>query len=433
MGDMAGKTLGNFLVEREVGRGGMGVVLLARQKNLDRPAVLKKLRRDLAEIPELAERFQREARAAAAVHHQNVVAVYDCFQVRGDHYIAQEFVDGVDLRAALAATGPLPWRIAALISLEAIRGLEEIHGQGTVHRDLKPANILLGRRGEVKIADFGIALEATGVALTQPGTMIGSPPYMPPEQMLGERLDGRGDLFSLGVVLYEMLCGTTPYPESAEDDAEPLLRRMQRERYTSLGRRARGTPRFLARLARACLRPKPRQRPASATAVRRALERRLGRPSPADIRGELASWLWERRVFEERPDETVVLVSPVAAEPLTPRRRWVTGGLAAGAIVASVLIVDARPGAPPSAEQSPPPASARIRLAVEPGASVQIDGAPPIIAAGDEALELSPGRHRVVVEHPERGSSVHEIELEPGEALRIEPSFAEPAPGSQPR
>ena len=157
-----GKTLGNFVVEGEVGRGGMGVVLRARQESLDRPVVLKQVRRDLLEFPELLERFQREARAAGAVHHQNVVAVYDCFSWRGNHYIAQEFVDGVDLSSALSITGAMPWRIAALIGLQVARRLEEIHSLGTVHRDLKPANILLGRRGEVKIADFGLALEARG-------------------------------------------------------------------------------------------------------------------------------------------------------------------------------------------------------------------------------------------------------------------------------
>ena len=175
MATAIGKNLGSYTVEGEIGSGGMGEVLLARQTSLDRPAVLKKIRRDLCELPELAERLQREARTAAAIHHPNVVAVYDCFSVRGSQYIAQEFVDGCDLRTVLDRCGALPWRIAGLIALEVARGLEEIHNFGTVHRDLKPQNILIGRRGEVKIADFGLALEATGSALTLPGVVIGSP------------------------------------------------------------------------------------------------------------------------------------------------------------------------------------------------------------------------------------------------------------------
>ncbi|MBW2294314.1 MAG: serine/threonine protein kinase [Deltaproteobacteria bacterium] len=193
MASLIGKTLGNYIVEGELGSGGMGVVLLARQESLDRPAVLKKIRPELREDAELAERFRREARTAAAIHHPNVVAVYDRFAWRGNEYIAQEFVDGADLSSVLKCCGPLPPRIASMIVLEVVRGLEEIHTQGTVHRDLKPQNIIVGRKGEVKIADFGLALDAHSPGLTQPGVMLGSPPYMPPEQMLGERVDARTD------------------------------------------------------------------------------------------------------------------------------------------------------------------------------------------------------------------------------------------------
>ena len=127
MADLSGRTLGSFVVERELGRGGMGVVLLARQSSLDRPAVLKKLRRELADSPELIERFEREARAVAGVHHENVVAVYDCFRNRQDQYIAQEYVPGLDLHAAIQRAGPFPPRVVALIGLGMVRGLEEIH------------------------------------------------------------------------------------------------------------------------------------------------------------------------------------------------------------------------------------------------------------------------------------------------------------------
>jgi serine/threonine-protein kinase len=315
---LIGRTLGNFLVEEELGSGGMGSVWLARQTSLDRPAVLKRIRRDLAEYPELATRFEREARAAARIHHANVVAVYDTFRWRSDQFIAQEFVDGVDLASALGRSGPMPWRIAAVVGLEVARGLEEIHAQGTVHRDLKPANILLGRRGEVKIADFGLALEADGSSLTEPGVMIGSPTYMPPEQMLGERVDPRCDLFSLGVILYEMLAGVLPFPqhtpasagaEGADDDTDSLLSRMQKERYVRLRRKAPATPRRLARMVQRCLRARPQSRPAQTREVRIALEAMVGPISPTDLRTELATWLWSRQVFDRRQNETVVQVT----------------------------------------------------------------------------------------------------------------------------
>lgn len=345
MATLIGKTLGSYVVEDEIGSGGMGEVLLARQTSLDRPAVIKKIRRDLCELPDLLERFRREARVAAAIHHQNVVAVYDCFSWRGGEFIAQEYVDGVDLSTALARCGPMPWRVASMICLEIVRGLQEIHAHGTVHRDLKPQNILLGRRGEVKIADFGLALEASGSSLTKTGVMIGSPPYMPPEQMLGERVDARCDLFSVGVILYELLSGCLPYPEPEEDETEGLLSRMQREKYLRLRKRRPGTPRFLARMVRGCLRAKARNRIPNATEIRRRLDKALGEMPPEDMRGELTAWLWENQVFDTRENETVVRIVERAPESARKPGAWGWGpGLAVcAATVAGILLVDLRP------------------------------------------------------------------------------------------
>ena len=195
---LVGRRLGGFTVERELGSGGMGMVVLARQESLDRPAVLKRIHPQLVADDELEARFEREAIAAARLHHPNVVGVYDRFHNRGQQYIATEYVDGVDLAGIFAAESRLPWRIAATIALEVTRGLEAIHAHGTLHRDVKPQNLLIGRHGEVKITDFGLALDVKGSALTQPGVAVGTPPYMAPEQLRGERVDPRADLFSLG-------------------------------------------------------------------------------------------------------------------------------------------------------------------------------------------------------------------------------------------
>ena len=335
MATLVGKTLGNYSIEGELGSGGMGVVLLARQISLDRPAVLKRIRPELRENEELAERFRREARTAAAIHHPNVVAVYDRFVWRGNEYIAQEFVDGADLASVLKCCGPLPPRIASMIALEVVRGLEEVHARGTVHRDLKPQNIIIGRGGEVKIADFGLALDAHGPGLTQPGIMIGSPPYMPPEQMLGDRVDARCDLYSLGVVLYELLSNRLPYPEPdpTQSQTDGLLKRMTKERYPRLAKHTRGVPRYLRKIVKGCLRAKARQRIASAALIRRRLEHELGRPSPTDLRQHLASWLWEHQVFECRDNETVVRTfEPISDSPTRSWRRASIAALLATAI-----------------------------------------------------------------------------------------------------
>jgi len=330
------RTIGNFAIERELGAGGMGVVLLGRHMSLERLAVLKRLRPDLSASDELVERFAREARAAAAVHHQNVVAVYDWISWRGEHYIAQEYVDGVDLRAALAQLGEVPWRIAALVGLELARGLEAIHARGTVHRDLKPANVLIGRNGDVKIADFGVAQGATQDGLTRPGTTIGTPPYVAPEQLLGERVDARGDLFALGVVLYELLAGAPPFREPIGEETETLLERIQRAHYEPVRSASPRAPRWFARLVRALLRAKPRSRPGSAQLVRRLLERKLG-AFPSDARVELAGYWWEEGVFQPREGDTVVLATgePPRASSQRLRRIALAAGLAGALALAA--------------------------------------------------------------------------------------------------
>ncbi len=427
MGKGSGKTLGNFVVEGELGQGGMGVVFHGRQTTLDRPVVLKRLRRDLTASQNLIARFRREARAAAAVHHQNVVAVYDCFSWRGEHYIAQEFVDGADLRAALSRSARVPPRIAGLIALEVVRGLEAIHARGLVHRDLKPANILVGRDGEVKIADFGIAFESTGKGLTRPGTMLGTPPYMPPEQMLGERVDPRGDLFSLGVVLYEILAGTLPYTEPEEGAEETLLYQIHRQRYVPIRKRASGVPFHLRRIIRSCLRPKAKHRVASAATLRLGLERRLKSVSPADCRAEIAAWLWENGVFKVREGETIAL--PARTGPRRARRalRWASAALALAAVSAAVVVKTERIPLPEfdATWRAALPFFPRGELWLDAGddALVSIDDGKSFPASREDPVHLPPGTYTVVFEHPKLGRSTQKVEIAAGSEQVLAPKF----------
>jgi len=324
----ASRTIGSFEVEGEIARGGMGVVYRAHQPLLERPAVLKTLRRELADDRALGERFRREAQAAASVHHENVVAVYDGFTFRGRSYIAQEFVDGEDLATAIRATERLPARIAAMIFLDIARGLEAIHAGGIVHRDLKPSNVMLTRCGRAKVADFGIALGRNGPALTQTGHAVGTPRYMSPEQLYGERVDPRSDLFAAGVVLYEMLAGRPPFAESCEEDDDALVRRIESGRFPSIRKLAPRTPRWLARLVHRCLRSRPRKRPASATVVRERLERALGESAVRERHAIVAEWMWNHDVFPKLKDETAP--SPVRSRRVGPQ------ALRAAAVAAAI-------------------------------------------------------------------------------------------------
>jgi len=323
-----GKRIAGYLLDRQIGEGGMGEVWLARHELLGRPTVLKKLHRELSAIDEITERFEREARTAAAVHERNVVVVYDAFRFRNELYIAQEFVDGADLRSILDRVGRFPPRLAAHVALEVARGLAAIHAAGTIHRDLKPANLLVSREGCVKIADFGIALERSGPSLTQAGVVLGTPTYMSPEQLSGERADQRSDVFSFGALFYELLVGRPPFVEEEDTEQSSRLSRMRKERYPAPRKLRREVPRGIARILKSCLRSNPSSRPPSALELCRRLERFHATDS-----SELASWLWERAVFERRADETVVVLAPPAL-PHRRRRSRLKAALATAAILA---------------------------------------------------------------------------------------------------
>lgn len=215
----AGKWLGKFQILGELGRGGMGVVFEARDTVLERNVAIKLLPRSVASRPESLERFLREARAAARLHHPHVVAVYDADHFNGQYYIVLELVRGGSLQEVLK-TGPLPWVEATRVLTDACRGLEVAHRAGLVHRDIKPSNLMRSEDGTVKLSDFGLARpnEPTGTTMTGSGSVLGTPQFMSPEQCRSERADERSDLYAMGATYYALLTGQPPYPGDA-----PLL------------------------------------------------------------------------------------------------------------------------------------------------------------------------------------------------------------------
>ena len=217
---MIGTTVSHYRVVEKIGDGGMGVVYRAEDTRLGRSVALKFLPRDLAEKPQALERFQREARAASALNHSGICTVHEIDEHEGQWFIALELLEGQTLRERI---GGQPLEMPALLDLgiQMADALEAAHGKGVVHRDLKPANVFVTPRGQAKLMDFGLAKLAHDAApsdsserpteaapeLTSAGTVMGTVAYMSPEQVRGEALDERTDLFSLGVVLYEMATG----------------------------------------------------------------------------------------------------------------------------------------------------------------------------------------------------------------------------------
>jgi eukaryotic-like serine/threonine-protein kinase len=204
----AAKKIGRYRIISELGRGAMGVVYKADDPNLDRTVALKtiSLDKDAEGRADYQKRFMLEAKAAGKLNHANIVTTYDFGEVDGMAYLAMELLEGTDLRKRVQQ-GPIPPIEAVEIACQIAEGLAYAHGRGIVHRDIKPANIMLPERGPAKIMDFGLARMRLADHKTSTGIVLGTPRYMSPEQISGQPVDHRSDVFSLGIVLWEMLTG----------------------------------------------------------------------------------------------------------------------------------------------------------------------------------------------------------------------------------
>ena len=201
-----------YRLEETLGSGGMADVYLAHDDILDRTLALKVLSNRYAEDEEFIERFRREAQNAASLSHPNIVSIYDRGETEdGTYYIAMEYLPGGTLKDRLVKRGPLPARTAAEVALQIAEALKAAHASDVVHRDIKPHNILITESGDIKVTDFGIARAASSSTMTKTGSILGTAHYLSPEQAMGEPVRPQSDLYSLGVVLYELLTGELPY------------------------------------------------------------------------------------------------------------------------------------------------------------------------------------------------------------------------------
>jgi eukaryotic-like serine/threonine-protein kinase len=202
---------GRYRLEAKLGSGGMSTVYLARDTTLDRQVAVKVMHREMSEQPDQLERFRREARAVAKLSHPNVVSVIDAGEDGGHPYIVFEYVEGENLKQRIKRLGPLEPQEALAYAIEIGRGLTVAHRRSMVHRDIKPQNVLIDAEGRAKVTDFGIARQLEQHGVTDTGRVLGTTDYVSPEQAMGQGVDPRSDVYSLGVVLYEMLIGEVPF------------------------------------------------------------------------------------------------------------------------------------------------------------------------------------------------------------------------------
>ncbi len=261
--DLTGTTLGDFEVKRLLGRGGMGQVYLATQTSLNRPVALKVLHPHYLSKPIYLTRFEAEATAVAKLNHPNIVHVYTLGYIDGVRFIAMEYVEGTNLREYINKKGALDLPLALSIMRQAGQAIGAAGEVGLVHRDIKPENLLLTRKGRAKVADFGLCrdLGADRLHVTQPGTTMGTPLYMSPEQAQGQPLDHRSDLYSLGVTFYHMLTGEPPF---RADSAVALALKHVNEQPVSLRVRRPDIPIELERLVLKLMAKSPADRYQSA-------------------------------------------------------------------------------------------------------------------------------------------------------------------------
>jgi len=238
--------IGQYRIVSELGAGGMGVVYRAMDLLLEREVAIKRLRSEYAASPSVLDRFRKEAQLQAKLNHPNIAQLYTLLQDGDSLCIVMEFIDGTLLRNFM----PMPWQSAVPVALQILEALDYAHRRGVLHRDIKPENIAVDREGTVKVMDFGIAHALGAARMTRERVVVGTLEYMPPERILNRAMDQRSDLYSVGVLLFEMLCGRLPFVSDSEYE---LLRAQVEAVPPPVSQFVGGIPEFVAEAVRRAL------------------------------------------------------------------------------------------------------------------------------------------------------------------------------------
>jgi tRNA A-37 threonylcarbamoyl transferase component Bud32 len=332
---MNGKSAKKYEICNTLATGGTAVLYKAIQTSLDRPVVIKKLHSHLISDPNFTRRFELEAKAVASLDHENIVRIIDFGSSEGNYFIVMEYIDGPCFKDVLASRRVVSEELTLLVAREICLGLDHAHQRGIIHRDIKPANIMITAEGQVKITDFGLAkLHQNQTQQTVASTLLGTPLYMSPEQAIGDSIDGRSDLFSLGTICYEAITGTQPF---LGDNYAAVIQNIINGGISAPSRIRKGISPGAEELIMKALHREPGKRFRSALEMARAIESLLGQDAIASGRERL------RRLAAGEDD-----IAPRARR--LPRRkprkkRLLPLGIAATCIAAAALVVSLNPRA----------------------------------------------------------------------------------------
>ncbi|MDH5672183.1 MAG: protein kinase [Myxococcales bacterium] len=439
--------IGNCRIIGEIGSGGMAVIYKAVQEPLERVVAIKALKPSIAVDSQFAQRFEREARFMASLQHENILHVHDYLKDGNTLYIVMEYVQGIDLYDLLQLTPKLPVDVAAIIALQTARALDYAHFRGIIHRDIKPANIMISHQGEVKLMDFGIARDHNLTDLTETGTGVGTPSYMSPEQILGDKLDFRSDIFSLGIVLYQSITGHKPF---VEDEARTVMQKIRLDRYVSPRKLVGSVPSSMERMLARCMEKIPASRyPSTQNLIDDLMEFLAGRVG-MNHSARLVMYLRDIGVVGEKEASDILEAGAARSLPGGHRDRELTRSAtlvfgatflallgAGGAIQASDGRFSAGAGSYQnrSVHTLTPDNAGYIRVVVDPWADIYIDGQRMATTPTAQPIAVTPGRHYIKYVNPYFHDKRGEVTVRSGEtkllSVTLEPK-KEPAEGSAP-
>jgi len=420
---------GKCRVIAELGAGSLSTVYHAVEEPLEREVAIKALKNTISTSSSFAAQLLREARLLSELCHPSIAMLHELVQTESELYLVLEYVAGPNLAELLARKPKLPPEAAAIIGAAVARGLEHAHDRGIVHRDVKPGNILVSLRGDVKLIDFGIAQRTRKAlsALPEPHSVefhaFGTPAYMSPEQILGDTADARSDLFSLGVVLYQMLTGARPFEGEDAKDKRASTLRIRRAPAAPLRVRAPEVPRPFERVVMRLLEKLPADRYASAGALAEDLEELISLRVRGSPRGVLARAL--RDAGFAKTQAPAGEVTEAAEPPLRPIYVGFAAILAVGASLGvAIQLGDPQDREAARAGESPlelsPQGRGSLRVVASPWAEVSIDGQHVDTTPFARAIPLAPGRHFVTLTHPDAPPEQRAIKVTSGDELLLD-------------